>query len=95
MVVIGVLYLVFEDKAIADFSGAKSKPLYKKNHISTVLIGIQVSMYSYSQGNLLNKNQTSLILLATIVTRSSALSLQAKASLPRGNQLVAIKWSDG
>lgn len=88
MVVIGVLYLVFEDKAIADFSGAKSKPLYKKNHISTVLIGIQVSMNSYSQGSLLNKNQTSLILLATIVTRSSALSLQAKAGLPRGNQVV-------
>lgn len=32
--------------------------------------------------------QTGLTLLATIVTRSSALSLQAKQGLPRGNQIV-------
>jgi hypothetical protein len=56
MVVIGVLYLVFEGKVIAEFSGVKSKPLYEENHISRALIGIQVSTNSHSQGSLLTKN---------------------------------------
>ena len=35
-----------------------------------------------------NMKQIGFIILAMIVTRSSALSLQAKLGLPRGNQLV-------
>lgn len=37
---------------------------------------------------MLTKRQTGLVLLAMLVTRSSALSLQARAGLPRGNQVV-------
>lgn len=35
-----------------------------------------------------NHGQIGLIVLAIIVTRSSALSIQSKAGLPRGNQIV-------
>ncbi|KAK7981879.1 phosphatidylinositolglycan class N [Apiospora saccharicola] len=49
-----------------------SKRPTKSNYISRTLIGIQ----------------TGLVLLAMLVTRSSALSLQARAGLPRGNQVV-------
>ncbi|KAI0532569.1 GPI ethanolamine phosphate transferase 1 [Xylaria digitata] len=73
MVAIGVLYLIFEDKLLADFSSStKPQPQQKLNHISRALIGVQ----------------TGLIILAMIVTRSSALSMQAKQGLPRGNQIV-------
>ncbi|KAK7956854.1 phosphatidylinositolglycan class N [Apiospora aurea] len=51
---------------------SKSKGPSKSNHISRALIGVQ----------------TGLVLLAMLVTRSSALSLQARAGLPRGNQVV-------
>ncbi|KAI0490123.1 GPI ethanolamine phosphate transferase 1 [Xylaria cf. heliscus] len=73
MAVVGILYLIFEDRLLADFSGAvKPRPSQKENRISRALVGIQ----------------TGLIILAMIVTRSSALSLQAKQGLPRGNQIV-------
>ncbi|KAJ2987392.1 hypothetical protein NUW58_g3137 [Xylaria curta] len=73
MVAVGVLYLVFEDKLLADFSGSvKPQSPQRQNGISRALIGIQ----------------TGLIILAMIVTRSSALSMQAKQGLPRGNQIV-------
>ncbi|KAK4238646.1 Phosphatidylinositolglycan class N-domain-containing protein [Achaetomium macrosporum] len=44
----------------------------RSNHVSRTLVGIQVG----------------LTLLSMVVTRSSALSLQAKQGLPRGNQIV-------
>ncbi|KAI0132757.1 Phosphatidylinositolglycan class N-domain-containing protein [Xylariales sp. AK1849] len=73
MVAVGVMYLVFEERILADFSSATtSKASKKENPLSRALIGIQ----------------TGLIILAMYVTRSSALSLQAKAGLPRGNQVV-------
>lgn len=87
MAAVGVIYLVLKGKVMATFSGAESEQLFKENRTSRVLIGIQVSTDSSSQESLLNKNQTGLVLLATIVTRSSALSLQAKAGLPRSNQV--------
>lgn len=68
MAAIGVLYLVFEDRILADFSRKKTS----KPGISRTLVGIQVG----------------LIALAMFVTRSSAISLQAKQGLPRGNQIV-------
>ncbi|KAL1841831.1 hypothetical protein VTJ49DRAFT_6508 [Mycothermus thermophilus] len=52
--------------------GLSKKPPTPKDHISRTLVGVQVG----------------LTLLAMLVTRSSALSLQAKQGLPRGNQLV-------
>ncbi|RYP26121.1 hypothetical protein DL767_008161 [Monosporascus sp. MG133] len=55
MVIVGLLYLIFEDRILADPS-------------SSVRVG--------------------LIILAMLVTRSSALSLQAKQGLPPGNQVV-------
>ncbi|KAK5633125.1 hypothetical protein RRF57_008839 [Xylaria bambusicola] len=73
MVVVGILYLIFEDKLLADFSGSAEPQLQnKENGLSRALIGVQ----------------TGLIILAMIVTRSSALSLQEKQGLPRGNQTV-------
>ncbi|KAI0206195.1 GPI ethanolamine phosphate transferase 1 [Astrocystis sublimbata] len=70
---VGILYLIFEDRLLADFSGSlKPRASPKDNGISRALIGLQIG----------------LILLAMIVTRSSALSLQAKQGLPRGNQIV-------
>ncbi|KAL7627618.1 Glycosyl phosphatidyl inositol anchor synthesis [Parahypoxylon ruwenzoriense] len=70
MVAVGVLYLIFEDRLLADFSCLKSPgTLQRGNEISRALTG--------------------LVLLAVLVTRSSALSLQAKLGLPRGNQVVA------
>ncbi|KAI6087953.1 GPI ethanolamine phosphate transferase 1 [Hypoxylon rubiginosum] len=73
MAAVGILYLIFEDKLLADFSGSKkSNALSKDNGISRTLIGVQIG----------------LILLAMLVTYQSALSLQAKQGLPRGNQVV-------
>ncbi|OTA90287.1 hypothetical protein M434DRAFT_398066 [Hypoxylon sp. CO27-5] len=75
MAAVGILYLIFEDKILADFSGSKKSNIAKKgNQLSRALIGVQ----------------TGLVLLAMIVTRDSALSLQAKTGLPRGNQ--AVGW---
>lgn len=72
MVVMGLLYLVFEEQILVDFSTALSKPKLGKQYITRALVGTQVG----------------LIALAMVVTRSSALSLQAKQGLPRGNQIV-------
>ncbi|OLN95605.1 GPI ethanolamine phosphate transferase 1-like protein 1 [Colletotrichum chlorophyti] len=62
MAVIGLAYLVWEDKLL-------DRPALP---VARALTGIQVG----------------LVLLAIIVTRSSAVSLQAKQGLPRGNQVV-------
>jgi phosphatidylinositol glycan class N len=52
--------------------GRSEKPPSPRNHTSRTIVGIQVG----------------LTLLSMIVTRSSALSLQAKQGLPPGNQIV-------
>ncbi|KAM3499271.1 hypothetical protein MY11210_009623 [Beauveria gryllotalpidicola] len=72
MVIIGVLYLSFEDTVLSDFikPSASSKSL--SNPLSRTLMGAQIG----------------LTVLAMIVTRSSALSLAAKTGLPFGNQVV-------
>lgn len=72
MVAIGILYLTFEHRVLADFSATAPKPQTTKQPILRVLVGVQVG----------------LVALAMVVTRSSALSLQAKQGLPRGNQIV-------
>ncbi|KAI1268746.1 GPI ethanolamine phosphate transferase 1 [Xylariaceae sp. FL1019] len=75
MVIVGILYLMFEDKLLSDFSGtANPQPPKQEKTVSRALIGVQIG----------------LIILAMIVTRSSALSLQARLGLPRGNQVVGI-----
>ncbi|PKS11571.1 hypothetical protein jhhlp_003336 [Lomentospora prolificans] len=74
MVLIGISYLVFEDVVLSDFSTQK-KPMSQKlpgHATSRILTGIQIG----------------LIVLAMVVTRSSALAIQAKQGLPRGNQVV-------
>lgn len=73
MFTVGVLYLVFEDQVLADFKPVRQKKRGEDTSLSRTLVGVQVG----------------LVLLATVVTRSSALSLQAKQGLPRGNQVVA------
>jgi phosphatidylinositol glycan class N len=72
MVMIGILYLVFEDFVLSDFSTATPKTKSKDHGTSRILTGLQVGW----------------VLLAMVVTRSSALSLQAKNGLPPGNQVV-------
>ena len=71
MVIVGLLYLAFEDFVLGDFTWPEKRASPKQD-ISRILIGIQIG----------------LILLAILVTRSSALSLQAKLGLPRGNQVL-------
>ncbi|KAK2018005.1 GPI ethanolamine phosphate transferase 1 [Colletotrichum eremochloae] len=70
MVAVGVGYLLFEHKIVANFPGASSEPSFE-NRISRFLIGVQ----------------TVLVMLSIIITRSSALSLQAKGGLPRTKQV--------
>lgn len=72
MAVIGILYLVFEERVLADFSMTAPRLPASKRRLSRTLVGVQVG----------------LVMLAMLVTRSSALSLQAKQGLPRGNQIV-------
>jgi len=50
----------------------EEKPTTPNNHVSRTLVGIQIG----------------LTILSMVVTRSSALSLQAKQGLPPGNQLM-------
>lgn len=71
MVAVGVVYLLFEDFVLSDFtSSAKSTP--SRNHTTRGLIGVQIG----------------LILLAMVITRSSVSSIQARAGLPLGNQIL-------
>ncbi|ATY60766.1 ATP release [Cordyceps militaris] len=72
MVIIGVLYLLFEDTVLSDFSKPLVKSKSLSNPLSRTLMGAQIG----------------LTILAMIVTRSSALSLAAKTGLPLGNQVV-------
>ena len=75
MVFVGVLYLMFEDFVLSDFSWARKRPIDQAAPVvGRFLAGIQIG----------------LILLSMFVTRSSALSLQAKQGLPSGNQ--AVGW---
>lgn len=72
MVIIGVLYLIFEKKLLTTSKMKGDSTKTADNSLSRSLIGLQIGF----------------IVLAMIVTRSSALSLQAKQGLPRGNQIV-------
>jgi GPI ethanolamine phosphate transferase 1 len=72
MVAIGLVYLAFEDLILTNFSQKSERAFPIDRKITRTVIGIQVG----------------LIVLAMLVTRSSALSLQAKQGLPRGNQIV-------
>ncbi|KAK2612886.1 Glycosyl phosphatidyl inositol anchor synthesis [Conoideocrella luteorostrata] len=71
MFLIGLLYLVFEDKVLSDHGTHVSYSKMNRN-IQRTLTGIQVG----------------LIPLSMLVTRSSAMSIQAKQGLPRGNQVL-------
>jgi phosphatidylinositol glycan class N len=71
MVIVGLLYLLFEDFVLADFSSAR-KPSTQPSTLNRTLVGIQIG----------------LTVLAMFITRSSALSLQAKQGLPLGNQVM-------
>lgn len=75
MVAIGILYLIFENKLLSKSRLPGDSAEAAKNALSRTLIGAQVGF----------------IILAMVVTRSSALSIQAKLGLPRGNQIVG--WS--
>ncbi|KUJ16862.1 PigN-domain-containing protein [Mollisia scopiformis] len=72
MVAIGIAYLLFEKSVLAKSKLPGDSTAPADDTLSRSLIGIQIGF----------------IVLAMIVTRSSALSLQAKEGLPRGNQIV-------
>lgn len=72
MVMIGLGYMAFEKKILRRTKLQGDSTAPADNLLSRILIGVQIG----------------LIILSMIVTRSSALSLQAKAGLPRGNQVV-------
>ena len=72
MVMIGLGYMAFEKKILGRAKFQGDSTAPADSLLSRILIGVQVG----------------LIILSMIVTRSSALSLQAKAGLPRGNQVV-------
>lgn len=74
MVLIGVTYLIFEKRLLAKTLLARDSTIPAGNSFSRSLIGVQIGF----------------ILLAMVVTRSSAMSLQAKLGLPRGNQIVGL-----
>ena len=69
MVLVGVLYILFEKSILSSTTGGEQPSL---DGLSGTLLGVQIG----------------LIILAMIVTRSSAASLQAKMGLPLGNQVV-------
>ena len=69
MVLVGVLYILFEKSILSSTNSSKEASL---DGLSGTLLGVQIG----------------LIMLAMIVTRSSVASLQAKAGLPLGNQVV-------
>ncbi|KAJ2971937.1 hypothetical protein NQ176_g7442 [Zarea fungicola] len=72
MVIIGLLYLLFEESVLSDFTKRSRNAKSLSNPLSRTLMGTQIG----------------LTVLAMIVTRSSALSLAAKTGLPLGNQVV-------
>ncbi|PTB71034.1 PigN-domain-containing protein [Trichoderma citrinoviride] len=72
MSLVGLLYMIFEPFVLSDFSSVGAEfNKHTNSLLSRVATGIQVG----------------LIILATVVTRSSALSIQAKRGLPLGNQV--------
>ncbi|KFX93247.1 hypothetical protein O988_06906, partial [Pseudogymnoascus sp. VKM F-3808] len=73
MVIIGLLYLFFEFVLLRESAlDGENVTARPANPTSRIMIGVQIG----------------LIILAMIVTRSSALSLQAKQGLPRGEQVL-------
>jgi GPI ethanolamine phosphate transferase 1 len=73
MALVGLLYLMFQDFVLKDFSSANKRAQSDSDlAVGRVLVGMQVG----------------LIILSIIVTRSSALSIQSKNGLPPGNQIV-------
>lgn len=73
MLLVGVLYLLFEKSIISSsLSGSKGLASPTADRLSRTILGVQ----------------TGLILLAMVITRSSISSLQAKLGLPLGNQVM-------
>ncbi|KAK0388698.1 hypothetical protein NLU13_4941 [Sarocladium strictum] len=73
MAALGILYLLFEDFVLSDFSIVRSESRQPKRlGPERLLVGTQIG----------------LIILATLVTRSSAFALQDRTGLPLGNQVV-------
>ncbi|KAF8855250.1 GPI ethanolamine phosphate transferas-like protein [Acephala macrosclerotiorum] len=72
MAAIGIAYLIFEKKLLAKSKLSGDSTAPADDSLSRLLIGVQIGF----------------IILSMVVTRSSALSLQAKEGLPSGNQIV-------
>ncbi|KAJ8131344.1 hypothetical protein O1611_g2284 [Lasiodiplodia mahajangana] len=78
MVAVGIIYLVFEDKLLADFSGSIKPQLQQKpNHISRALIGVQASGYLPN--------------MRTNIRHSHYLSSQEKNESPKSTAEAAVE----
>ena len=71
MALVGAVYLIFDKYILSSTGGNDENKTSSLEHSSKCIIGVQVG----------------LILLAMVVTSSSASSLQAKQGLPLGNQV--------
>ncbi|KAG6000977.1 Glycosyl phosphatidyl inositol anchor synthesis [Claviceps maximensis] len=91
MFLIGLLYLGFENSVLLEFSVTAKTSTPRKQEkplVQRSLTGIQLMQFNMHTAEcLLNATQIGLIPLSMLVTRSSALSLQAKQGLPLGNQV--------
>ncbi|PFH55192.1 hypothetical protein XA68_10465 [Ophiocordyceps unilateralis] len=74
--IVGLLYMTYEKFVLSDFAHRGSKLAPRADD-------------SARRRRTITGAQIGLVLLAMLVTRSSALSLQAKQGLPRGNQTLA------
>lgn len=72
MVVVGIMYLIFEDFVLAEFTWTTKSTPKKPNHVTRMLVGVQVG----------------LTILSILITRSTVLSMQSKNGVPPGNQAV-------
>lgn len=72
MVVVGIMYLIFEDFVLAEFTWTTKSTPKKPNHVTRMLVGVQIG----------------LTILSILITRSTVLSMQSKNGVPPGNQAV-------
>lgn len=72
MAVVGIAYLIFEDLVLAEFTWTTQSTPKKPNHITRMLVGVQVG----------------LTILSILITRSTVLSMQTRNGVPPGNQAV-------
>jgi phosphatidylinositol glycan class N len=83
MGLVGVMYLVFEDRIL----GKTKKPATDFS-LSRTIFGVQVKLREILKAQMLIFLKLGFIPLAMVVTRASVTSLQSKQGLPLGTQVM-------